>query len=191
MVTATWAEPVHWTAGDLLRLSDAGWRFELVQGELVQMSPTGGAHGLRTGRLHGILRAYAEAHDLGEVVAAETGFDLTRPGDAGQTVLAPDIALVRPANVPLLNVEGYPQLVPDLVVETASPSQTRDGLADKARAWLAAGVRLVWVIWPKQRTVDVWLPDGDGSHATLDVNATLDGGEVLPGFRYALADLFR
>ena len=92
---ATWAEPVRWTADDLLRLSDAGFRFELVQGELVRMAPTGGSHGLRTGRLHTALGAYVDAHGLGEVAAAETGFDLTQPGDAAQTVLAPDIAFVR------------------------------------------------------------------------------------------------
>ena len=86
---APWAEPVRWTADDLLRLSDARFRFELVQGELVRMAPTGGSHGLRTGRLHTALGAYVDAHGLGEVAAAETGFDLTQPGDAAQTVLAP------------------------------------------------------------------------------------------------------
>ena len=97
---ATWAEPVRWTADDLLRLSDAGFRFELVKGELVRMAPTGGSLGLRTGRLHGVLSAYVGTHGLGEVAAAETGFDLTQPGDAAQTVLAPDIAFVRSENVP-------------------------------------------------------------------------------------------
>lgn len=188
--TATWAEPVHWTADDLLRLSNEGWRFELVQGELVRMAPTGGWHGLRTGRLHGALAAFVRAHGLGEVAAAETGFDLTQPGDAGQTVLAPDVAFVRAENVPLLDVEEYPRVVPDLVAETASPSQSREGLSDKARAWLKAGVRLVWVIWPKRHIVDVWQP-GASSPVTLDIDATLDGGDVLPRFSYALADLFR
>jgi Uma2 family endonuclease len=188
---ATWAEPVRWTADDLLRLSDAGFHFELVQGELVRMAPTGGSHGLRTGRLHGVLSAYVGTNGLGEIAAAETGFDLTQPGDAAQTVLAPDIAFVRSENVPLLDVEGYPRVVPDLVVETASPNPSRDGLAGKARAWLQTGVRLVWVVWPKQRVVDVWLPGNERPHATLDVDGTLDGGEVVPGFRYPVAALFR
>ena len=188
---ATWAEPVRWTAADLLRLSDAGFRFELVKGELVRMAPTGGSHGLRTGRLHTALGAYVDAHGLGEVAAAETGFDLTQPGDAAQTVLAPDTAFVRSENVPLLDVEGYPHMVPDLVVETASPSQSRDGLAGKARAWLQAGVRLVWVVWPKQRVVDVWLPGNEQPHATLGVDGTLDGGDVVPQFSYPVAALFR
>jgi Uma2 family endonuclease len=188
---ATWAEPVRWTADDLLRLSDAGFRFELVKGELVRMAPTGGSHGLRTGRLHGVLSAYVGTHGLGEVAAAETGFDLTQPGDPAQTVLAPDIAFVRSENVPLLDVEGYPRVVPDLVVETASPSQSRDGLAGKARAWLQAGVRLAWVVWPKQRVVDVWLPGNEQPHATLGVDGTLKGGDVVPQLSYPVAALFR
>jgi Uma2 family endonuclease len=188
---ATWAEPVHWTAEDLLRLSDAGFRFELVQGELVRMAPTGGSHGLRTGRLHTALGAYADAHGLGEVAAAVTGFDLTQPSDGAQTVLAPATAFVRSENVPLLDVEGYPHVAPDLVVETASPNQSRDGLAGKARAWLQAGERLVWVVWPKQRVVDVWLPGNERPHAKRDVDGTLDGGEVVPRFSYTVAALFR
>jgi Uma2 family endonuclease len=92
---------------------------------------------------------------------------------------------------PTPGVEGYPRVVPDLVVETASPSQSRDGLAAKARAWLQAGVRLVWVVWPKQRVVDVWLPGDEQPHATLGVDGTLDGGDVVPGFSYPVAALFR
>src|SRR5918911_23808 len=85
---------------------------------------------------HILILHATSAHGLGEVAAAETGFDLTQPGDAAQTVLAADTAFVRSENVPLLDVEGYPRVVPDLVVETASPSQSREGLAGKARAWL-------------------------------------------------------
>jgi Uma2 family endonuclease len=135
---------------------------------------------------------------LGEAAAAATGFDLTQPGDAAQTVLAPDIAFVRSENVPLLDVESYPRVVPELVVETASPSQSRNGLAGKARAWLQAGVRLVWVVWPTQRVVDVWLPgggtDGTGNEqprATVGVDGTLNGGDVVPGFGYPVAALCR
>jgi Uma2 family endonuclease len=82
-------------------------------------------------------------------------------------------------------------VVSDLVVETASPNQSRDGLAGKARAWLQAGVRLVWVVWPKQRVVDVWLAGNERTHATLGVDGTIDGGEVVPGFSYPVAALFR
>jgi hypothetical protein len=52
-------------------------------------------------------------------------------------------------------------------------------------------VRLVWVVWPKQRIVDVWLPGNEQPQATLGVDGTLDGGEVVLGFSYPVAALFR
>jgi Uma2 family endonuclease len=70
-----------------------------------------------TWRLSRALDRYVEAHSLGQLWPAEAGFDLTRPGEAQQTVLAPDIAFVRAARVPP-PVEGFAHVVPDLVVET-------------------------------------------------------------------------
>jgi hypothetical protein len=55
-------------------------------------------------------------------------------------------------------------------------------MAAKALRYLAAGVRLVWIVWPKQRQVDVWRPDADRPIATLGTSDALDGMDVLPGF---------
>ncbi len=81
-------------------------------------------------------------------------------------------------------------LAPDLVAEIASPNQYRPEMADKAQRYLAAGVRLVWVVWPKYSQVDVWRPGSDQPVATLNVDDQLDGLDVLPGFTYPLARLF-
>jgi Uma2 family endonuclease len=70
-----------WTAADLLAMPhDLDHRYELVDGRLVTMAPTGGTHGRRTFDLTAALGAYAMQHGLGVVLAAETGFNLTRPG---------------------------------------------------------------------------------------------------------------
>src|SRR4051794_20422356 len=72
-----------WTAADLLAMPhDLDHRYELVEGRLVKMSPTGGTHGRRTFDLGAALGAYAVQHGLGVVLGAETGFNLTRPGEA-------------------------------------------------------------------------------------------------------------
>src|SRR5436305_3861641 len=87
-----------WSAADLLAMPhDLAHRYELVEGRLVKMSPTGGTHGRRTGDLGAALGAYAMEHSLGVVLGAETGFNLTRPGEPRETVLAPDVAFVRAA----------------------------------------------------------------------------------------------
>lgn len=122
----------------------------------MKMSPTGGIHGLRAQTIGEVLGSYVTAHGLGVVAAAETGFNLTRPGERRETVLAPDVAFVRAENAGLVEVDEFPQVVPDLVAEVASPDQSRRIMATKARRWLDRGVSLVWVVWPRRREVDVW-----------------------------------
>src|SRR5437764_4160823 len=121
---APWAEPVLMTAEGLLQLPEDGWRYELVEGRLVRMSPTGGRHGQVAAELLLAVGSFVREHGLGVVFAAETGFWLSAPGEP-DTVLAPDLALVRAGREPHPVPDGYPRLVPDLVAEVASPSQGR------------------------------------------------------------------
>ncbi len=78
----------------------------------------------------------------------------------------------------------------DLVAEVASPDQFRSEMGAKARQWLAGGVRLVWIAWPKERQVDLWLPGQENAMQTLQSGDALDGRDVVPGFSYLLAELF-
>jgi Uma2 family endonuclease len=193
---APWAELVPnkglMTADELLRMPDDGWHYELVDGVLVKMPPPGFEHGLIVAELAGELRQYAKSHKLGRVVGAETGFLLSRQGEP-DTVLAADISFVRAESVPPFGTPGnekYLRLAPDLVAEVASPDQYKPEMAAKAKIYLDAGVRLVWVVWPGTKTVDVWRPGSDEPLATLAEHDSLDGLDVVPGFTYPLADLF-
>ena len=193
---APWAERVldrgPMTADELLRMPRDGWRYELVDGVLVRMPPPGYKHGQIVGRLARRLGIYADVHGLGEVLGAETGFLLSRPGQL-DTVLAPDVAFIRSEHIPPSNapdLEKYLRLAPDLVSEIASPDQYRPEMTAKAHVYLDAGVRLVWIVWPAGRTVDVWRPGGSVPSATLSVSDALDGLDVLPGFSFPLTELF-
>lgn len=73
-------------------------------------------------------------------------------------------------------------------MEIASANDRPGELRDKVDDYLAAGVRLVWVVWPDTRTVTVYAPDSEPF--TLTADDTLDGGDVLPGFAAAVAELF-
>lgn len=84
--SAPWAEPAPITADILLALPEDGWRYELVQGRLVRMSPTSWEHGTISGNLHASVHTFVAARRLGRVVTAETGFNLTQPGDADESV---------------------------------------------------------------------------------------------------------
>jgi Uma2 family endonuclease len=187
------AEPVpghdHMTADELWAMPEDGWLYELVEGRLVRMAPPGGTHGEVAANLLAALWSWVVPRKLGRVLAAETGFALA-PGH----VRAADVAFVRAERVPSRDDaerRKYWRLAPDLVGEVVSPSQSRADMEETARAWLAAGTRLVWVVWPDAQQVDVWQP-AVTSHptVTLCLSDALDGLDVLPGFTYPLAELF-
>src|SRR5436309_1127327 len=130
-INATWANPVLATAEDLLALPEDGWRYELVEGRLVRMSPAGDQHNRVSGRLFRALDAFVFPRGLGEVYPQESGFLLSKEEDP-DLVLAPDLAFVRAEHVPRPPVGGYPRIAPDTVAEVISPSQTLPQLREKA-----------------------------------------------------------
>jgi Uma2 family endonuclease len=176
------------TAGEMEQMGEFSQGLELLEGVLVEMPPAGGGHGSIASVIDRILGNFVWQHKLGVVLAAETGFVVARNPD---TVLAPDVAFVRAERVPpreSAEYAGFWHLAPDLVVEVASPGQTRDALAAKARRWLEAGTRLVWIIWPADRQIDVWRT-GQDAPATLGVDDTLEGFDVVAGFTAPVADV--
>jgi Uma2 family endonuclease len=175
----------HLSADDLWNLPNHGSRTELVRGELKEMTPAGFDHGSVTGRLTVALGSVVISQKLGEILAAETGFLIARDPD---TVRAPDIAYVSRERVSRGRPAGFWIGAPDLVVETMSPSDTVLDVDEKVEQWLVAGARIVWVLNPRQRSVKVHR--GGQPVRVLSIDDALDGEEVVPGFRYALADLF-
>jgi Uma2 family endonuclease len=174
------------TANELFEMPDDGFRYELVKGELRKMSPAGGEHGAIIFNLSLLLGQHIKANDFGQGFGAETGFKLASDPD---TVRAADIAFVRRERIP---EEGIPKnfwpLAPDLVVEVVSPGDTYQEVEEKVGDWLNAGVRAVWVCNPKQRSVSVCLSMTDV--VRLSEADELDGGEVVPGFRCKVSEIF-
>lgn len=161
------------TAADLMRVSSQGQRWELVKGELVEMEPVGGRHGLIASRIGFRVRLHAEAEDLGEVFAAETGFRLSRNPD---TVRASDVAFVSRDRLPAVGLmAGFPDLAPDLVVEVVSPGDSAGAVQAKLEDWLNSGASLVWVVYPDTRSVAVY--------RSLDQVSILTSGDSLEGAR--------
>ena len=120
------------------------------------------------------------------MIASDSGVRLGRDPD---TVREPDIAYFSAEKIALdADIEGFVDVIPDLVVEVRSPSNSYPGLNDKAMMWLGYGVRLVWVAHPDTRSVDVHLAGQMVS--TLFDGDTLEGLEVLPGFTCAVSGIF-
>jgi len=172
------------TADELLHTSLPDKRVELVRGVLVVREPTGFRHGAVSAALTGLLRAHVTAQRLGVVVAAETGFQLARDPD---TVRAADVAFVRRDRLPEPAPLGYAPLAPDLVVEVLSPGDRPGETLAKVGEWLSAGTRLVWLVDPARRLARVYRQDG--SEAVLAEADSLDGEDVVAGFRCKLEEV--
>jgi Uma2 family endonuclease len=86
------------TAEDLASLEGDGYRYDLLTGDLIRVSPAGFRHGRLAAEIARRLGNFLADHPgLGVVVGAETGFRLGRNPD---TVLGPDAAVVRREQLP-------------------------------------------------------------------------------------------
>ncbi|MCS7209611.1 MAG: Uma2 family endonuclease [Fimbriimonadales bacterium] len=156
-----------------------GKRAELWRGEVREKMPASRGHGRIAMRIGSRIANFSDQKGLGETHAAETGFRIQTP--AGESVLAPDAAFIRKERIPPdLPDEGFVRIAPDLVVEVRLPDDPLPELHEKAREWLAGGVRLVWLVDPVRRVVEVWRAGGQVQ--TLADADVLSGDEVLPGF---------
>lgn len=163
-------------------------RYELDEGELIEMSPGSDRHGVTMNWIAYLVAGFVLEHDLGEVTAAETGFVLGTDAKTGRdTVRAPDVAFIAKARLVPLTGKFF-RLAPDLAVEVVSPSDTARQLRRKVRQFLKAGTRLMLILYPDDRIVDVYRPGQPAQ--TLDGGDQIDLGEVLPGFVVKVSDLF-
>lgn len=172
------------TAEELFDLGEAG-RCELVNGEIIHMAPAGAEHGDVALEIAYRIKTHVDAHRLGKVYAAETGFVLRRNPDV---VRAPDVAFVRRERVPRGPKRGFLEGAPDLAVEVVSPSDRHSDLMAKVQQWLTGGAVSVWAVDPINRSLDVYRSGGQ-------ILRYVTGQEVadepaLPGFVLKLDELF-
>lgn len=174
------------TADDLLLISEAEGRFELIEGELHEMPPAGEEHGEVGLGIAARVWMHVQEHSLGTAYNSETGFIISRNPDV---VLAPDVSFVRAGRLPAdRDRRKFIEVSPDLVVEVISPSEHPGDVTNKVQRYLNAGVQLVWVVYPQQRSVAVYR--ADRTWDSLQGDDSLDGADVLPDFTLPLAELF-
>ncbi len=176
---------------DLWRLvcdSNDDRRYELIEGEIIEMAPVGGEHGTIAGEIFHHFRLFDPQRRLG-IPTVETGY---HPPDALHILLSPDAAFTSFERAPIPFPRTWVPLMPDLAVEVKSPSNTLAELRRKAAIYLQHGARLVWIILPVSRSAEVWRlgADGDIESAIIQADGSLSGEDVLPGFTLPLAQLF-
>lgn len=160
--------------------------WELIDGELVEMSPSAEEPAAISAAIVGLLWTFVREHRLGRLYTAEGGFVLF-PDRA--TVRAPDVAFVRADRVPRGEArKHFARLAPDLVVEVLSPTDRTSEVVAKIEMYREAGVPLIWLVDPEAATVTVI--DSGQPTQILRAADTLEGGNVLPGLSIAVADIF-
>jgi len=161
--------------------------YEVVGGLVVEEPPLGMHENRLANRLLKMINLFDPPGDLGEAVL-ESLFILEHTPRLRRR---PDVAFVsidRLPNDQPMGDEAAWDVIPDLAVEIASPSDLIEDLMDKIEEYFRVGVRLVWVIYPRHRKVYTY--DSPSSVKILVEGDSLDGGAVLPGFRLALTPLF-
>jgi Uma2 family endonuclease len=170
------------TEEDLLAMPDDGHKYELVDGE-IRVSPVGDRHGYVAANLVGLLFTFVKRRRLGFVMSGDAGFRLP-----SKNVRCPDVSFVASGRFPKNRPpEDFGNLAPDLAVEVLSPRDRPRYVLDKVGEYLESGVRMVWVIDPRTRRATVYRSLSDVRK--LGVDDSLDGEDVLPGFRCRLREI--
>ncbi|HEX4610175.1 MAG TPA: Uma2 family endonuclease [Urbifossiella sp.] len=198
MTTATeTAPPKVWTAEDLLAMPDDGVERWIINGRLREKPP----------EFPGVTMTVRNRHHceiMSFVTTALTTWLRTRPkprggvycGEVGvllpgrPTAVGVDAAFA-PADVVAVQDDEKTTLldgVPTLVVEILSPNDTQEQTHEKTREYLRAGVALVWVIDPEDRTVKVYRPGVEPE--LFNLTHRMPEHPAMPGFAPAVAELF-
>ena len=186
MTTTRTARPKPVTAEALLEMNSRGIKGELIQGVLSQVVSAGGQHGEIAMTLGAAMLAVVRPNRLGRVTGTDSGVLLDRENNV---VREPGLAFFSTGKLPLGEVvAGYYEIVPDLVVEIASPGDTNAEVNDKCRMWISYGVPVVWELHPQWRSVS--LHRAGQPIVILEEDDILDGGDVLPGFSIPVRDIF-
>lgn len=191
---ATASPPKLMTTEEFLNLPDDGVRRWLINGEVREwgggkpMTVRNWLHSAVMMALGGCLKNWRDELPIprGRVIGGEAGIRLSRSPDVTVGV---DVGYIS-AEV-MAHQSGKSTLiegVPLLAVEILSPSDTQDDIDTKITTYLSAGVRLVWIINPYQRTAMIYQPDA--LPQLVNESGELDGREVLPGFRVRFGELF-
>lgn len=139
-------------------------------------------------KLNRLLGQFVDDNRLGDVFSPETGYRCFS-GDPN-LVRKPDGSFIARGRLPERKIpKGHITIVPDLAIEVISPNDLYYDVESKVSLYQQAGIRLIWVVNPDSRTVKVYEPKR-AYPVELTEADELDGGEVLPGFRCAVRDIF-
>lgn len=177
-----------WTEAELQALPEDGYLHEVINGELIMNLKNDFYHGHICMRLSTALQIHVTERRLGAMLDSSTGFWMHN-----RNCRAPDISFITKER---LTRQGFKPSTrkffpgaPDLAVEILSPNNTRREIDARLKDFFASGTQIVWIINPDQECAEIC--HAVDKRQLLGPGAFLDGEHLLPGFRYAIADLFK
>lgn len=179
------------TTEEMLALPENGYERELIEGRLWEKPKTrrNRWHSRASARIGYLLEDWLvrQPEPRGEIVTGDAGFRLGRDPDTSVGIdlayVSAELVRATPQDAP------YFEGAPVLAVEILSPSDQREEITEKVRAYLKAGVALVWLVDTDFRSVTVHRPEAGPE--LFNVQQELSGEPHLPGFRVPVAKVFR
>lgn len=176
-----------WTDEEFMALPQDGHRYEIVNGELVDMGNSGALHGYICSLLLAALASYVLPKKLGVILDSSTAFKMKNGNRR-----SPDISFFAKERLQGMTElpSGFLDGAPDLAVEVLSPGNTVEEIHDKLVDYFENGTRLAWVIHPSEHFVLVYRSAQEPDRLLKSVDS-LDGEDVISGFVLPVTDLFQ
>jgi Uma2 family endonuclease len=176
-----------WTDEEFMALPKDGHRYEIVNGELIDMGNSGALHGYICSLLVAALASYVLPKKLGIILDSSTAFKMKNGNRR-----SPDISFFAKERLQGMTElpTGFLEGAPDLAVEVLSPGNTVEEIHDKLVEFFENGTRLAWIIHPSEHYILVYRSAQEPDRLLKSVDS-LDGEEVIPGFTFPVANLFQ
>jgi len=159
-------------------------RYELDEGELIEMTKPHVGHNRVVMKMTRALLQYLEKNPAGELFTSDSLYVL------GPTTLRiPDLSFLLAARASKIDPAKHLEGAPDLAIEVLSPSDQAAAIRRKMKQYFAAGSRVVWLVYPELREIEVW-ESASGPVHVLGEGATLESRDLLPGFSLPVSSLF-
>lgn len=160
--------------------------YELIKGKVVEVPMPGAKHGKVCTKTSYLLMKYLETNPLGHVMSNDTLIVLRRGPDTSRGA---DVCFVSYAKLPAGDVPGGPlEVIPELVFEVRSPSDSWTEAIEKMLDYQRAGVPVVVILDPK--TTSATLFRSDVRQEIYEADETLTVPDLLPGFAVPVRQFF-
>ena len=159
-------------------------RYELDEGELIEITRPRVGHNRVVMRMTQLLLQYLQKNPAGELFTSDNLFVL-----GPTTKRAPDLSFILAERASKIDSAKDVPGAPDLAIEVLSPSDKAAAMRRKVKQYFGAGARAVWLIYPALREVEVW-ESVSGPARVVGENDALELRDLLPGFSLIVRSLF-